>query len=294
MKDLPEGFYTALGTPLDRRGNILIDSLECQVRQQINAGCMGLLVLGSMGILASVKMEDCFHAVAAVVDANQGNSHLFVGVMDNSIERVLERINALEGFPLSGVLVSAPYYFATREESSLRLFTSVADRSPFPVYINDLPGVTQTSLSFELVKKASKHPNIDGVKTNNLALARKITYYRETRIDFQVLFSGLDLFDAANALGICRNLDGVFACCPKTTKKTFQSFAQGNLAGGSPYLSSIILLRDTMLKYGLFSSFSAAMNLIGCSGNHAPDYEGTASPDVIDIMARLLSDMGEL
>ena len=88
---LKKGFYTALGTPLDKEGNLIAESLEKHIEQQIAAGASGLLLLGSMGIEAYVK--NCAYAdiVRVGIAANAGRLPFFVGVMDNSIAKVMEK-----------------------------------------------------------------------------------------------------------------------------------------------------------------------------------------------------------
>ncbi|MDO5553294.1 MAG: dihydrodipicolinate synthase family protein [Planctomycetia bacterium] len=294
MKTPNDGFYTALGTPLDKNGNVITASLKRQVEQQINAGCAGLLVLGSMGMQSCVKTDQCVCAVQAAAEANRGVKPLFAGVMDNSIERVLDRIDALKSFPLDGVVLTTPFYFTCDAASLVRFFTRVADRSAFPVYMYDLPGVTKQKITFDIVKQVSQHENIRGIKTGDLTLARQITYYGETKESFKVLFSGLDVFDAANAFGIRRNLDGMFACCPHTAQKTFQAFANNNIAEGTKYLTQILNLRDTMFKYDIFPAFTVTMNLLGCDGAHAPDYEGEVSEEGVRVLTDLMRTMGEI
>ena len=48
--ELRNGFYTALGTPLDDSGRIIVKSLRKEIDQQIEAGASGLLLMGSMGM----------------------------------------------------------------------------------------------------------------------------------------------------------------------------------------------------------------------------------------------------
>ena len=52
MARLKDGFYTALGTPLDKDGNLVKESLTKHIKQQMEAGASGLLLMGSMGIEA--------------------------------------------------------------------------------------------------------------------------------------------------------------------------------------------------------------------------------------------------
>ncbi|MDO5566395.1 MAG: dihydrodipicolinate synthase family protein, partial [Planctomycetia bacterium] len=143
MLELKEGFYTALGTPLDEQGNIVADSLTRQIEQQIIVGASGLLFLGSMGAQCSVRTDQCKVGAQVAAQAVAGRVPLFVGVMDNGVERVLERIADLEGLPLQGVVLTTPYYFICDPDSIVSYFTKIAARSPFPVYLYDLPVVTK-------------------------------------------------------------------------------------------------------------------------------------------------------
>jgi len=303
MKTLPKGFYTALGTPLDQRGNVLTGSLAAQVQQQCRAGAAGLLVLGSMGIQAYLKQDQAAIAVAAVSetlrnesnDAGKGQRPVFLaGVMDNSIERVLQRIELLRGFDLDGVVATTPFYGLCNDEALLNFFTRIADRSPYPLYLYDLPGVTKIKITLPLVRKIAEHPNVRGIKTGDMILARWLRLDESLRERFCPIFSGLDIFDVAAAAGFDHFLDGMFACCPRTTERTFRSFEQKQFEDGAKSLNQILDLRDTMLRFGIFPAFTIVMNQLGLPGSHAPDYEPEAIPEAHDVLRNKLIEMGEL
>ena len=50
MKTIEKGFVPALGTPLDKDGNLMAESYKKQIEDQINAGASAILSMGSMGI----------------------------------------------------------------------------------------------------------------------------------------------------------------------------------------------------------------------------------------------------
>jgi dihydrodipicolinate synthase/N-acetylneuraminate lyase len=52
---LKEGFYCALGTPLDEEGNIVQESLIAHIESQIEAGASGLLLMGTMGMFGCIR-----------------------------------------------------------------------------------------------------------------------------------------------------------------------------------------------------------------------------------------------
>ena len=92
---MKNGFYTALGTPLTDDGKIIESALVKHIDQQIDAGAVGLLLMGSMGIEASVPHSEYKKTVDIAIEATKGRVPLFVGAMDNSIARVKERIDMI-------------------------------------------------------------------------------------------------------------------------------------------------------------------------------------------------------
>lgn len=299
-KILPKGFYTALGTPLDENGNVIVASLADQVRMQIEAGAAGFLVLGTMGIQAYVKQDQGPVAVRAVIGAidsadlsRRERPALLVGVMDNSIHRVLQRIEALSEFPLDGVVLTTPYYGICGDDALFSFFTKIADQSPFPVYLYDLPGVTKIKIALPLVRRVAEHPNIRGIKTGDAVLTRQIWRNETIRKNFTPVFSGLDIFDLAASYGITHYLDGMFACCPATTRRCFEHFRDGRIEEGGRELDRILDLRDIMFSFGIFPAFSATMNLLGLSGQYGPDYEPAPSEEATKTLRKKMANMGE-
>ena len=70
--DMMDGFVPALGTPLDKNGNLVEDSLQKQIEDQICAGAVGLLCMGSMGIQAFIRNDVYPQVAKAAVEAAAG------------------------------------------------------------------------------------------------------------------------------------------------------------------------------------------------------------------------------
>jgi len=153
------GFYTALGTPLDDKGAIVEESLIGQIEMQIEADASGVLLLGSMGMQPSVSRVACARAAKIAACTVAGRIPLFVGVIANTVEDVLDRIKALEGLHLDGVVLTTPYCFCSTADNLLNYFRMVADASPFPVYLYDLPSVTKQKITIPMAIKPAKPSN---------------------------------------------------------------------------------------------------------------------------------------
>lgn len=291
---LKDGFYTALGTPLTEDGKIMEHALRQHINAQIDAGAAGLLLMGSMGIEATVPHAEYARTVEIGVEAADGRVPLFVGAMDNSIARVRERLAMIgEGKQIDGIVLTVPYYSPVRECDAIYWFRTLAEISPYPIYIYDLPVVTQHRISMAVIDEVIDHPNVGGMKSANWELIKAIER-KHPASDFTCLYSGLDSFDHANVLGIRKNLDGMFACTPKNARAMYDCVALGDMAGARRHLDNILLLRDTMIAHGLMYCFTHCMNLLGIDGCFHQDYTAPAAKDARDVMAATMKTIGEL
>lgn len=294
--ELENGFYTALGTPLDENGNIEEHSLRREIGNMIEAGARGLLLLGSMGMQISVVREECTRAAAIACDEVAGRVPLFVGVMDNSIRAVVERIEAMKSLPVFGVVLTPVYYFGMTPQGMRYFFTRVADASPFPLFLYDLPGATKIKLSYAVVAELQKHPNILGIKTADLNMILGLRQDPGVKKDFLTLYSGLDTVDVGAGNGVMRHLDGMFSCTPRNAREMEKCFAEGNIPGGKAHLNRILELRDLMISLDgqILMAYTVAMNLLGMPGCFAPDYEHPVDEKAKELIRAKLIEIGEL
>lgn len=291
---MENGFYTALGTPLTEDGKIIESALIKHIDTQIEAGAAGLLLMGSMGIEPAITHAEYKKIVDIGIKATNGRVPLFVGAMDNSIARVKEKLDMIgTGKKIDGIVLTVPFYSVPNEADAIRWFTEIADYCSYPVYIYDLPGVTQFRISMKVIDALIKHPNVKGIKSANWELIKTIER-KYPDVEFDCLYSGLDSFDHANVLGIKKNLDGMFCCTPKNATAMYACLENGDVAGARCHLDNILLLRDTMLSLGLLRCFTYCMNALGIEGNFHYDYNALTPENASDVMVDTLKKIGEL
>jgi 4-hydroxy-tetrahydrodipicolinate synthase len=108
MKD---GFYPALGTPTDAEGNLIVNSFRKQIEGMIDAEAKGILCMGSMGKMASIRNSVYPKVAQQCVEVVKQKLPLMVGVMDCSVSRIADRIDVLGNFKIDGVVATIPYYY---------------------------------------------------------------------------------------------------------------------------------------------------------------------------------------
>lgn len=293
---MKKGFYTALGTPLDVNGGFCAESMTRQVEQQIEAGASGLLVMGSMGNEAYLRNCEYTKVARCSAEAAKGQVPVLVGVTDVSIGRVMDRVEAISDIEgIDGIVSTVPYYATVNQGDIYEFYNEIAKRSAKPVYLYDLAVVTKAATSAATVQKLWKNPNIKGIKSGNLVTHRLLMRAEDRPSDFVQMFSNLDEFDIAYKYGIDKNLDGMFACTPKTAQKLYEALAAGNEEMGAKYLDQIIGLRDLFVSTPcLMMAFSHAMNLLGCEGNFGHDYHRDIPDGDKERITAVMKALGEI
>lgn len=289
------GYVPAVGTPLDKDGNLCVESYKKQIEDQLKAGAVGILSMGSMGQQAFIRPSVCAEVARVAVETVAGRVPVYVGLMDCCIARAKERIQAVENLDASGFVFTAPYYSACNRAHMMNYFKSVAACTKKPMLLYDLPSVTQSKITYDMVIELLKEvPNLKGIKSNDTFMFRKLKLNKEVPEDFVMVYSGLDMFDVAYKWGIDKCLDGMPACTPVNTGKCFAALAEGDYEAAAKYLNNILELRDFFIPRDLWAAFSTAMNMLGYEGNFAPDYIPALKEEYIPEIREELIKIGEL
>ena len=289
------GFVPALGTPLDRDGNLMPESLRKHVRDQINAGAVGLLCMGSMGIEAFIR-DDVYADVArTALDEAAGRVPVFIGAMDTSLARVRKRIAQLEDSDAAGFVFTAPFYSAASREQMMNFFRGAAKMTKHKILLYDLPPVAQAKITCDMVLELLETvPNFAGIKSADTVMFRRLKRNPAVPKDFITVYSGLDMFDIAYRSGIDNCLDGMLSCTPANTGKMFSALAKGDYETAGDCLDNIVSLRDCFLENDLMPSFTHAMNLLGYEGDFSQDYMSPITEKAKENVRREMIRIGEI
>jgi dihydrodipicolinate synthase/N-acetylneuraminate lyase len=294
VNEMKNGFYPALGTPTDDDGKLIEASYSKGIELMIESNAAGVLCMGSMGNMAGIRNSEYSKTASVCVKTVAGKIPVMVGVMDCSINRVLDRIEALKDINIDGVVTTSPFYYRLTSGEISYFYTILAKKSRYPVFIYDLPSVTQAPITKDILIPLMRIQNIKGIKTANINLILDLIRNNEARNDFLIFYSGLDLFDAAIKSGIRRNLDGMFTCTPYNSKMMYENFENGDGVKVSEHLNNILTLRNIMLKEDIFPAYSYAMELLGCPGNFHPDFNTQVSVKLKEEVSNYMKAIKEI
>jgi 4-hydroxy-tetrahydrodipicolinate synthase len=124
----------------------------------------GVLVLGTSGEMPALLESTAFDIARCALDEVAGRTRVFIGVGDTSLSRTLARVDRFGRLSADLLAVTAPYYFAMTDAGLIDYFTAVADASPIPIVLYNIPQATHNPLSFDVIRELAAHPRIMGIK----------------------------------------------------------------------------------------------------------------------------------
>ena len=163
------GSIPALVTPFSG-GRVAEDTLREFVEWQIDEGSNGLVPCGTTGEVATLNEDEHRQVIAAVVEVAKGRVRVIAGAGTYDTAASIHRARAAADGGADAVLVVVPYYNKPSQAGLVAHFTAIADASPLPIVVYNVPSRTVADISVESLATIAKHPKIVAVKdaTGNL------------------------------------------------------------------------------------------------------------------------------
>ena len=163
MKNL-HGLGVALVTPMDKIGEVDYTALGRLVLAHIEAGTDYLVVLGTTAETPTLSFAEKQKIVSHVVDVSQGRIPLVLGLGGNNTQALLEEFDHWDFSNFEAILSVTPFYNRPSQKGLIAHYTALADRSPKPVLLYNVPARTGVNMLPETVVALASHDNIVGIK----------------------------------------------------------------------------------------------------------------------------------
>ncbi len=207
------GTGVALITPFKADYSIDFNALSNIVEHQISNGTDYLVVLGTTGESATLSKEEKRAVIDCIIEANNSRVPLVLGIGGNNTLAVAEEFQNtnLEGF--SAILSVSPYYNKPNQEGIFRHYQYLAERSPLPIIIYNVPGRTGSNMTAETQLRLAQLPQIIATKEASGNLEQVMQIIAQKPDDFLVI-SGDDALTfpmmAAGASGVISVINHAF------------------------------------------------------------------------------------
>jgi 4-hydroxy-tetrahydrodipicolinate synthase len=194
------GSIPALVTPF-ADGRVAEDTLREFVDWQIAEGSNALVPCGTTGEVATLTSDEHRHVIATVVEVVAGRVPVIAGCGNYSTAASLDMIRAAADVGADAALVVVPYYNKPSQAGLLAHFTTLAEHSPLPIVVYNVPSRTVADISVETLAEAAKHPKIVAIKDATGNLGRVSAQRLACGEDFCQLSGNDDMALGFNAMG---------------------------------------------------------------------------------------------
>ena len=187
------GTGVALVTPFKEDFSIDTEALKRIVNFSIDGGIEYLVVLGTTAENATLSQEEKELVIKTVIEANNGSLPLVLGVGGNNTMKVVEELKTRDLSSFVAVLSVSPYYNKPTQEGIYQHFKAVAEASPIPVILYNVPGRTASNmLPSTVLRLANDFKNVVAIKEAAGDIVQAMLLLKNKPKDFLVI-SGDDM-----------------------------------------------------------------------------------------------------
>jgi 4-hydroxy-tetrahydrodipicolinate synthase len=263
------GTGVAIITPFNTTGNLDLNALTKLVNHLALGQVDTLVVLGTTGESVTLSKPDKKTVLAHVSEVNAGRCSLMMGVGGNNTQEVVETLKESNFDGYSSILSVSPYYNKPTQEGIYRHYREIADASPIPVVLYNVPGRTGSNIQAETtLRLARDSKNIVGIKEASGNMEQVMQILRDRPADFAVISGD----DALTLPIIACGGDGVISVVANAFPAEFASMVRFALhedllpARGLHY--SMLEFTRLIFSEGNPAGIKAALKVLGICGDH--------------------------
>ncbi len=246
------GTGVALVTPFDSNNQVDYPALEQLINFQIERGIDYLVVLGTTAETPTLSVEEQHEIVDFIIKVNSKRLPIVLGIGNNNTAEVVRQIQQVNTQEIDAILSVSPYYNKPSQEGVYQHFKAIADVSPLPVILYNVPSRTGSNMTPEtVIRLANDFDNIIGIKEAAGDFEQILELLRIKPKDFLVI-SGEDKFALSLVLA---GGAGVISVLGQGIPIQFNKMIHLGLQG------------EVKKAYDLFYKLSPAIDLIFEEGN---------------------------
>jgi 4-hydroxy-tetrahydrodipicolinate synthase len=186
------GTGVALITPFHDDESVDFESLKNLVAHCINGGADYLVVNGTTGESPTLLREERSEVLSFVISETSGRIPVVYGIGGNNTADVVSKIGKTDFTNISGILSISPYYSKPSQEGIFQHYKKIAEVSPVPVILYNVPSRTGSNMTAATTIRLSQIEKIAGIKEAHGDLNQSLEISKRARPGF-LLISGDDM-----------------------------------------------------------------------------------------------------
>ena len=274
---------TAMVTPFAPDGSLDLPAAARLANHLVDGGCDGLVISGTTGESPTTTDAEKLALLRAVLEAVGDRARVIAGAgsYDTAHSVHLAKACAAEG--AHGLLVVTPYYSRPPQAGLIAHFTAVADATPLPVLLYDIPPRSVVPIEFETLRVLAAHPNIVGVKDAKGDLHGGMQLMAETGLAY---YSGDDVLNLPwLAMGATGFISVISHLATGQLRDLLSAFASGDVTTARKINVAIAPLSNAMSRLGGVTLSKTGLRLQGIEVGDPRLPQMPATAEQIDALA---------
>lgn len=248
------GIIPPVITPLKNQDTLDGEGLIRLVEHLISGGVHGLFILGTTGEGPSLSYHLRYEITERVCDQVNKRVPVLVGITDTALTESVKLAEKAESFGADAVVAAPPYYFTSNQSELTDYFHELAERSPLPLFLYNMPSHTKVNIAEKAVLNLSSHDNIIGLKDSsaNLVYFQKVVQLMENHPEFSLLVGPEELLMQSVLSGAHGGVNGGANLFPEIYVKMYNAAVNRDFEQMKQIQTIIIQVSSSL--YGIGSS----------------------------------------
>jgi len=265
------GIFPPLPTSFDQDENLALDKMRTNIEKLISFDFRGFLVLGSNGELVHLSEAEKIQVYEMAREVITPEKLMIAGTGGQSTRETIMLTRAAAAAGADAALVLNPFYFKglMKPEALKQHYFAVADVSPIPVIIYNMPANSGMDMDADTLFMLSEHPNITGLKDSGGNVAKMGDIRKRVKPEFQILAGSAGFLVPAMSVGACGGILASANIAPAQCIAMHKAFTAGDMAEASRLQLDIIPVNNAVTKKWGVPALKAAMDYIGLYGGPA-------------------------
>ena len=262
------GLYPPLPTSFTGDEELNLSKIADNIEKLCSYRLSGILILGSNGEMVMLNNEEKKSVYDTARKAIPSGKLMIAGTGAQSTRETRHLSIMASDSGADAVLVLNPSYYKSQMNSDalVRFYHDVAEKSPAPVIIYNMPANSGLDMDAETILKASEHKNIIGIKDSGGNLVKMASVIKNAKPGFQVLAGSASFLLPALSIGAVGGILALANIAPELCLNIYDSFNNGELDKAKEYqLAAVDLNTAVTRKWGV-PALKAAMDYLGMYG----------------------------
>lgn len=282
------GIFPPISTPFDNSGAVAVEALKSNLSFLNRFDLRGYVVMGSNGEFVMLSPDEKAQVMEAARDAIPGDKLMVTGTGCQSTKETMELTNTAAKIGADAALILPPFYYKKlmTHDALIKHFFTVADSSPIPILIYNMPACSGIDLDEQVIISLAEHENIIGLKDSSGNIV-KIGALNNKLTGFQILAGSGSFLVPALSVGAVGGVLALANIAPLYCLQLIDYFAAGKVTESRELQNRMIPVNTAITSRWGVPALKAALDHLGL-------YGGPVRPPLLPISAAILLQLKDI